>query len=176
MTWRKPTGWPTYLPFRMARGRAISGGRMLTLEPKALGYWKLQVPFDEKMSGSGPSLPSHSQAVARKTAPILPLVLKGARGRQVFPSGKRLSHRFSGRMAWGKPLFSGRMAQPVKRRPWHTDRARVSRRMGGFTGGLGGHHHPALIQRPGGPSGSSKHSPKLWRSLVSNFIQTPPVK
>ena len=28
--------------------------------------------------------------------------------------------------------------QPVKRRPWHTDRARVSRRMGGFTGGLGG--------------------------------------
>jgi hypothetical protein len=28
--------------------------------------------------------------------------------------------------------------QPVKRRPWHTDRARVSRRMGGFTGSLGG--------------------------------------
>ena len=25
--------------------------------------------------------------------------------------------------------------QPVKRRPWHTDRARVSRRMGGFMGG-----------------------------------------
>src|SRR5260221_12934810 len=47
-----------------------------------------------------------------------------------------------------------------------------------YGGALGGGppRPPALIQRPGGPSGSSKHSPKLWRSLVSNFIQTPPVK
>jgi hypothetical protein len=36
MTWRKPTGWPTYLPVQDGAWRAISGVRMLTLEPKAL--------------------------------------------------------------------------------------------------------------------------------------------
>jgi hypothetical protein len=32
--------------------------------------------------------------------------------------------------------------------------------MGGFTGGWGV-HHPALIQRPGGPNGSSSSAPQV---------------
>jgi len=50
---------------------------------------------------------------------------------------------------------------------------KVSRRMGGFTGGWGV-HHPALIQRPGGPSGSSNESahrgPPRWVLVVLSQI------
>jgi hypothetical protein len=45
-----------------------------------------------------------------------------------------------------------------KRRPWHTDRARVSRRMGGFTGGWGGAPPPGANPTPGGPGGSTNES------------------
>jgi len=48
-----------------------------------------------------------------------------------------------------------------KRRPWHTDRARVSRRMGRFTGGWGGAPPPGANPTPGGPGGSSSSAPQI---------------
>src|SRR5207247_1096247 len=66
---------------------------------------------------------------------------------------------------------AGGVAAQDKRRPWHTDRARVSRRMG-LQGGWGA-PPPGANPTPGGPSGSTNESTHRGPSRAALFACLP---